>query len=88
MASWRLLLPAGLIQYAILTALYVAYEFFMTKMNGQTLGKMVMGIKVVPVGQALPPGGLPTELALKRAGGTWGGYVARHRPVRRPVARR
>jgi hypothetical protein len=36
---------------------------------------MVMGIKVVPVGQALPPGGLPTDLALKRAGGTWGGYV-------------
>ncbi|MEV4835530.1 RDD family protein [Nonomuraea sp. NPDC049486] len=65
----------GLIQWILLVGLYVAYDYFMTKMNGQTVGKMVMGIKVVPVGGAMPPGGLPGNMALKRAGGTWGGYA-------------
>jgi uncharacterized RDD family membrane protein YckC len=59
----------------VLAAIYVAYEYFMTKMNGQTVGKMVMGIKIVPMGNMLPPGGLPNDVALKRAGATWGGYA-------------
>ena len=65
----------NLIQYVIMAALYVAYDFFMTKINGQTVGKMIMGIKVVPVGGALQPGGLQGAQAFKRAAGTWGGYV-------------
>ncbi|MEU0564501.1 RDD family protein, partial [Nonomuraea sp. NPDC005983] len=64
----------SLVTTILLAALYVGYDFFLHKMNGQTVGKMVMGIKVVPVGQALPPGGLPTDMAIKRAGVTWGGY--------------
>ena len=60
----------------------------MTKMSGQTVGKMVMGIRIVPMGDMLPPGGLPNDVALKRAAVTWGGYIARHRPVGRDAARR
>ncbi|MFI9552434.1 RDD family protein [Nonomuraea endophytica] len=65
----------GLISGVLLGAIYIAYELIMTKMNGQTLGKIVMGIKIVPVGGAMPPGGLSTDIALKRAGVTWGGYL-------------
>ncbi|NUR84053.1 MAG: RDD family protein [Nonomuraea sp.] len=65
----------GALSTIIVTAIWVAYEFFLTKMNGQTVGKMVMGIKVVPVGQAMQPGGLPSDIALKRAAVTWGGWV-------------
>ncbi|OPG05419.1 RDD family protein [Microbispora sp. GKU 823] len=46
----------------------VAYEFLMLRAQGQTLGKKVMGIKVVPVGGTLDAGGLPQDAALKRAG--------------------
>ncbi|TMR08102.1 RDD family protein [Nonomuraea turkmeniaca] len=59
----------------VTTAIWVAYDFFLTKMKGQTVGKMIMGIKVVPVGQGMPPEGLPTDMALKRAGFTWGGWL-------------
>ncbi|MFI6499787.1 RDD family protein [Nonomuraea typhae] len=65
----------GFLQYALIAVIYVAYDLIMTKMNGQTLGKLVMGIKVVPVGNAMPPGGLPTNVAFLRAGVTWGGYA-------------
>ena len=65
----------GMVQTILMTALYVAYEYFMTKMSGQTVGKLVMGIKIVPMGNMLPPGGLPNEVALKRAAITWGGYM-------------
>ncbi|MEU8193083.1 RDD family protein, partial [Microbispora amethystogenes] len=44
------------------------YEFFMLRSRGQTLGKMAMGIKVVPVGGTLDAAGLPQDAALKRAG--------------------
>ncbi|TQS21794.1 RDD family protein [Microbispora sp. KK1-11] len=46
----------------------VVYEFLMLRAQGQTLGKKVMGIKVVPVGGTLDAGGLPQDAALKRAG--------------------
>nr|WP_269128888.1 RDD family protein [Nonomuraea sp. K271] len=59
----------------LLTAVYVGYDFLMHKMKGQTVGKMIMGIKVVPVGQMMPPGGLPGDAAIKRAGVTWGAYI-------------
>ncbi|MFB9680491.1 RDD family protein [Streptosporangium vulgare] len=69
--------PGGVFLASLLTALitgaiYVAYEFFMLTRGGQTVGKMVMGIKVVPVGGALPPGGLSSDVALKRAGVLFG----------------
>jgi uncharacterized RDD family membrane protein YckC len=65
----------------VVTALWVAYDFFLLKAKGQTVGKMVMGIKVVPVGQGIPPGGLPTDVALKRAGVTWGGWILNALPL-------
>ncbi|MEU4225121.1 RDD family protein [Nonomuraea sp. NPDC026600] len=68
-------LAYGIVQTILMTAIYVAYEYFMTKMSGQTVGKLVMGIKIVPMGNMLPPGGLPNEVALKRAAITWGGYL-------------
>ncbi|MGI5153849.1 RDD family protein [Microbispora sp. CA-102843] len=46
----------------------VAYEFLMLRAQGQTLGKKIMGIKVVPVGGTLDAGGLPQDVAVKRAG--------------------
>ncbi|MEQ4715757.1 RDD family protein [Nonomuraea sp. B19D2] len=71
----------GMITAVIVTALWIAYDFFLLKMNGQTVGKMVMGIKVVPVGQGMPPKGLPTDLALKRAAVTWGGWALNVLPL-------
>ncbi|MEO3874255.1 RDD family protein [Nonomuraea sp. B12E4] len=71
-------LPSGVVTALatiIVTAIWVAYEFFMLKMNGQTVGKLVMGIKVVPVGQGIQPGGLPVDMAFKRGAVTWGGWV-------------
>ena len=53
----------------------------MTKMSGQTLGKMVMGIKVVPVGGTWRPAGWPTDVALKRAGVLWGPVALNWIPV-------
>ncbi|KAB8172238.1 RDD family protein, partial [Microbispora catharanthi] len=50
----------------------VAYEFLMLRAQGQTLGKKVMGIKVVQVGGTLDAGGLPQDAALKRAGVFYG----------------
>lgn len=46
----------------------VVYEFLMLRAQGQTLGKKLMGIKVVRVGGTLDAGGLPQDAALKRAG--------------------
>ncbi|MFD0883349.1 RDD family protein, partial [Streptosporangium algeriense] len=54
--------------------IYVAYEFLMLRQNGQTVGKMVMGIKVVRVGGALQ-GGLSPDVAIKRAGVSYGPYA-------------
>ncbi|MFC7591748.1 RDD family protein [Nonomuraea antimicrobica] len=72
---------AAIISGVIVTALWVAFDFVLLKMKGQTIGKMVMGIKVVPVGQALSPAGLPTNMALMRAGVTWGGWVINAIPI-------
>ncbi|MFC4011855.1 RDD family protein [Nonomuraea purpurea] len=71
----------GILSTVISTILWVCYDFFLLKMNGQTVGKMVMGIKVVPVGQHMPPKGLPTDAALKRGGVTWGGYLLTAIPI-------
>ncbi|MFC6407826.1 RDD family protein [Planobispora longispora] len=59
---------AGFLAYLITGLIVFAYEFFMLKQNGQTLGKMAMGIKVVPVGSSSLSGGLPTDYAVKRVG--------------------
>ncbi|MER6824565.1 RDD family protein [Streptosporangium sp. NPDC000563] len=59
---------AGLLIALVSASIYMAYEFLMLSRGGQTVGKMVMGIKVVPVGSALPPGGLGSDMAVKRAG--------------------
>ncbi|MFD0657464.1 RDD family protein [Thermocatellispora tengchongensis] len=71
---------ATLLVYVLATAIYIAYEFFMLRMNGQTVGKMVMGIKVVRVNGTMAPGGLDTDVALKRAGVLWGPYAANFIP--------
>jgi uncharacterized RDD family membrane protein YckC len=71
-------LSAGVVSVLVailLVAVYVGYEFMMTKSSGQTVGKMLMGIKAVQVGGHLQPGGLPSDIAIKRAGATWGGYI-------------
>ncbi|MDP4503649.1 RDD family protein [Nonomuraea turcica] len=65
----------GILMSVVLTLVYVGYDFFMHKMKGQTVGKMIMGIKVVQVGGPVPPGGIPNDAALKRALGTWGAYI-------------
>ncbi|MFC7718327.1 RDD family protein [Nonomuraea recticatena] len=65
----------NVITVVIVTLLYVAYEFFLTKSKGQTVGKMVMGIKITEVGAPLTAGGLRSDAALKRAGVTWGGNI-------------
>ncbi|WP_203872117.1 RDD family protein, partial [Planomonospora parontospora] len=76
--------------YDLLTSLlgfliYAGYEFFMLKQNGQTVGKMVMGIKVVPVGSVSTAGGLSADAALKRAGVLYGPTGLRWVPVVGPL---
>ena len=55
----------------VTAALYLGYEFLMTRQRGQTVGKLVMGIKIVPVGGALDAGGLAPGVAVKRAAVLW-----------------
>jgi uncharacterized RDD family membrane protein YckC len=69
------------LMWVVLGLIYIAYDLFMTKMGGQTVGKMVMGIKVVPVGTTLAPGGLETGTALKRSGVTLGALALYGIPV-------
>ncbi|GLK06620.1 hypothetical protein GCM10017600_00250 [Streptosporangium carneum] len=71
---------AALLVGIVAGLIYIAYEFLMLKQNGQTVGKMVMGIKVVTVGGTLQ-GGLSSDVALKRAGVLWGPLVLRGIPV-------
>ncbi|WP_146607211.1 RDD family protein [Spongiactinospora gelatinilytica] len=68
-------LLAGIMTSVIGGLLYVVYEVVMTRMRGQTVGKMAMGIRVVPVSGATGSGGLDSTTALKRAGSLWGPYV-------------
>ncbi len=63
---------ASLLISLLVGATWIAYEFLMLKQRGQTVGKIVMGIKVVPVGGTLDAGGLGTDVAIKRAGVLWG----------------
>ncbi|WP_169988981.1 RDD family protein, partial [Microbispora sp. H10836] len=58
----------------------VGYEFVMLRQRGQTLGKIAMGIKVVPVGGSLD-GGLDVDVAGKRAIVMWGPQLVRWIPV-------
>ncbi|GAA0421467.1 hypothetical protein Acor_77570 [Acrocarpospora corrugata] len=63
------LLPA-----ILATLAFFGYEFLMLKQRGQTLGKIVMGIKVVRLGRGLD-GGLDNDAALRRAGALAGPLV-------------
>ncbi|MGI5493398.1 RDD family protein [Microtetraspora malaysiensis] len=63
---------ATLLIAIVSAAVMSGYEFLLLKQRGQTVGKIVMGIKVVPVGGALPPGGLAVDAAAKRAGVLYG----------------
>ncbi|MBB4920432.1 RDD family protein [Streptosporangium saharense] len=77
--------PSGYVLASFLTTIvagliYVAYEFLMLRQNGQTVGKMVMGIKVVPVGGTLQ-GGLSPDVAIKRAGVSYGPYALSGIPI-------
>ncbi|MGW0073177.1 RDD family protein, partial [Streptosporangium sandarakinum] len=60
--------------------IYFVYEFLMLKAKGQTVGKMAMGIKVVPVGGAPQAEGLPSNKAMSRAGVLWGPSILRGIP--------
>ncbi|SDH79329.1 Uncharacterized membrane protein YckC, RDD family [Sinosporangium album] len=76
----------GLFIATLLAALFsaaavITYEFLMLRRGGQTLGKLAMGIRVVPVGGTLAPGGLSTEVVIRRAGVLWGGYAISWIPV-------
>ncbi|MGV9596188.1 RDD family protein [Streptosporangium sandarakinum] len=61
--------------------IYFVYEFLMLKAKGQTVGKMAMGIKVVPVGGASQAEGLPSNKAMSRAGVLWGPSILRGIPL-------
>ncbi|MEU9832526.1 RDD family protein, partial [Streptosporangium sp. NPDC048047] len=61
--------------------IYFVYEFLMLKATGQTVGKMVMGIRVVPVGGAPHSRGLPSNKAMSRAGVLYGPSMLRGIPV-------
>ncbi|WP_067181169.1 RDD family protein [Microtetraspora niveoalba] len=63
---------ASLLTSIVAAVIMSGYEFLLLKQRGQTVGKIVMGIKVVPVGGALPPGGLASDAAVKRAGVLYG----------------
>jgi len=58
-----------------------AYEFFLLGRNGQTLGKQLLGIKVVQVGGTLGPEGLPKDVVLKRGAVIWGPVALQAIPV-------
>ncbi|GAA4574560.1 RDD family protein [Planotetraspora kaengkrachanensis] len=84
--SGEVTLESGLFLAGLLTALLggavmIAYEFLMLRQRGQTIGKMAMGIKVVPVGGTLGPEGLQQDVAAKRAGVTFGPQLIRWIPV-------
>ncbi|MCC5578547.1 RDD family protein [Microtetraspora sp. AC03309] len=72
---------ASLLISAIAGLIATGYEFMMLKQRGQTVGKIVMGIKVVPVGDSLPSGGLATDVAGKRAGVLFGPQIPGGIPV-------
>ncbi|MEU8268087.1 RDD family protein [Sphaerisporangium sp. NPDC049002] len=63
---------ASLLISLLVGAIWIAYEVVMLKQRGQTVGKILMGIKVVPVGGTLDAGGLTTDVAIKRAAVLWG----------------
>ncbi|MFD0469108.1 RDD family protein [Nonomuraea thailandensis] len=69
----------------VVTLIYTAYDFVLVKLKGQTVGKMVMGIKVAQVGGAVPPEGLPNDVSLKRALVTVGGFVVYWVPLVGPL---
>ncbi|MEV8636119.1 RDD family protein [Streptosporangium sp. NPDC051023] len=71
---------AGFLTTLVAGLIYIAYEFLMLKQNGQTVGKMVMGIKVVRIGGTLQ-GGLSSDLAVKRAGVLYGPYALSGIPI-------
>ncbi|WP_055482430.1 RDD family protein [Sphaerimonospora mesophila] len=78
--------PSGYFLAALLIAILsgvvmIGYEFLMLKMRGQTIGKIAMGIKVVPVGGTLTQGGLSPDVAGKRAGVLFGPQLLRWIPV-------
>nr|WP_260407960.1 RDD family protein [Planomonospora venezuelensis] len=68
-------LLASIITSIIAGVIFFAYEFLMLKQGGQTIGKKVMGIKVVPIGSASTAGGLSSDAAMKRAGVMYGPYL-------------
>ena len=73
---------ATLLASLIVGALFIGYEFLMLRRGGQTLGKLAMRIKVVPLaGGSLGPGGLTTEVAAKRAAAMFGPVLLTWIPV-------
>ncbi|MFI6501807.1 RDD family protein [Nonomuraea typhae] len=67
---------------AILGAvIYFAYEFVMLRSGGQTIGKKVMGLRVVPAGGNRAGRPLTTDAVVSRAGVLWGPLALSFIPV-------
>lgn len=72
---------ASLLTAVLGAAIYFAYEFFMLRSGGQTVGKKVMGLRVVsaPANHAAEP--LSSNAVLTRAGVLWGPLAINFIPV-------
>ncbi|WP_169953629.1 RDD family protein [Microbispora sp. H11081] len=71
---------ASLLSSILAGLVMIGYEFILLRQRGQTLGKIAMGIKVVQVGGTLE-GGLPVDVAGKRAAVMWGPQLVQWIPI-------
>ncbi|WP_162795567.1 RDD family protein [Nonomuraea lactucae] len=62
-------------------AAYFGYEVFMLRNGGQTVGKKVLGLRVVPVGGHPAAAPLSSDAVVKRAGVLWGPFALSFIPV-------
>ena len=70
----------GVVYGIVVAAVSIGYEFVMLRMQGRTVGKMVIGTRVAAVGGTLT-GNLDTGVILKRAGVLWGPWLLYGIPV-------
>ncbi|WP_157250264.1 RDD family protein [Nonomuraea typhae] len=61
--------------------IYFAYEFVMLRSDGQTVGKKVMGLRVVPAGGNRAGSSLTSDAVVSRAGVLWGPLALSFIPV-------
>ncbi|MEU4226457.1 RDD family protein [Nonomuraea sp. NPDC026600] len=72
---------AALLNAVLGAAIYFAYEFFMLRGSGQTVGKKVMGLRVVPVPSNHAAEPLSSNAVMTRAGVLWGPLALNFIPV-------